>query len=887
VGENRWERLEDLFAAAVSLTGEERDAFLARQCGEDAALRQELLSLLEAHDRTGVLDTAIQPPAAESWIGPYQLLRQIGEGGMGIVYHARQMQPIRRDVALKVIKPGMDSGQVIARFESERQALAIMDHANIARVFEAGATAAGKPYFVMELVNGVPITQYADARRLSLPERIELFIPVCRALQHAHQKGVIHRDIKPSNILVAEQDGRPVPKVIDFGLAKALGPQVNDRALTAFGAIVGTPEYMSPEQAELTRQDIDTRTDIYSLGAVLYELFTGATPLNSGDAAEDKAPLGYGELLRRIREQEPKAPSTRWRSSGTGEAAALRRSDRARLPKQLHGELDWIVMKAIDKDRSRRYETVNGLARDLERHLAGEPVEAGPPSATYRARKLLRKYRLAISVSAAGLLLLVAAVVVSSSLAVRASRAEQVARAVNSFLEDDLLGQASASRQARPNTKPDPDLKVRTALDRAAALIEQRFPAQPLVEASLRQTIARAYTDLGLYPEAQRQVERALELRRRSAGEKAPDTLTSMNMLAELNSRQARYAEAEQLYRRTLELRRQELGAEHPDTLTTMNGLAVVYIYQGKLAEAAQLLDKLLEIRQRVLGPEHPDTLSTMNNLAMVHLNRDEFSSAQGLFAKVLEVRRRVLGAEHPLTLISMNNLATAYIDESKYADAQPLYEAAYAIERRVSGADHPDTLTLLANLGQVYEGEGAYTRAEEAYRNALEAQARVLGEAHTDTLMSMQYLGGIYFREGKYAAAEAMLAKALPLRQRVLGVEHADTLRTEVLLGHTLVASRKYGDARPLLDHAVAAYARSTPDTRERWEAAAVLGMCLTGQGRYADAERLLVDGYRQLARLPESASVSGELSPQQLKRSIHQLYEKWGKPEKAAEWQ
>jgi non-specific serine/threonine protein kinase/serine/threonine-protein kinase len=459
-------------------------------------------------------------------IGPYKLVRQLGEGGMGVVYYAQQLQPIRRDVALKVLKPGMDSNQVIARFETERQALALMDHPTIARVFDAGTTPTGRPYFVMELVDGLPITRYCDSKLLTVKKRIELFVPVCQAIQHAHQKGIIHRDIKPSNIVVAEQDGHAVPKVIDFGLAKAVGRHLSDATMmTALGTVVGTLDYMSPEQAELTRQDIDTRTDVYSLGAVLYELLTGTTPLEH----ERLAKAGYVEALQRIREEETAPPSVRLRRSTTSDAiAAQRNSDVARLPKLLHGELDWIAMKALEKDRSRRYETVSGLTRDLERYLAGEPVEAAPPSTAYRLSKFARKHRVGLAAAAAFLGLMAAGVVVTSWMAVRASRAEAEARAVNAFLRDDLLAQASATQQASPGTKPDPDLKVRAALDRAATRIGGKFTGQPLVEASIRQTIGDTYRDLGLYPEAQRETQRALALRSRVLGEKHPDALTSM-----------------------------------------------------------------------------------------------------------------------------------------------------------------------------------------------------------------------------------------------------------------------------------------------------------------------------------------------------------------------
>jgi non-specific serine/threonine protein kinase/serine/threonine-protein kinase len=485
-------------------------------------------------------------------IGHYKLIRQVGEGGMGVVYHAQQVEPIRRDVALKIVKPGMDSKQVIARFESERQALAIMDHPNIAHVFDAGATPAGRPYFVMEFVDGVPITQYCDAKRFSLKQRIELFLPVCEAIQHAHQKGIIHRDIKPSNVLVTEREGKPLAKVIDFGLAKALGAQISDASMmTNLGTVVGTLDYMSPEQADLARHDIDTRADVYSLGAMLYEMLTGTTPLERARLAN----ATYFEALKRIRDEEPAPPSVRMRRTVvTAEEAAQRRSDPVRLPRLLQGELDWIVMKAVEKDRSYRYETVNGLLRDLQRYLAGEPIEAGPPSAAYRVRKIVRRYRLWLSVAAAFAVLLAAGVVISTWMAVRARRAEQsailerdTAKAVSDFLQKDLLAQGSNEEQAAPGTSPDPDLKVRTAIDRAAARIDGKFASQPLVEASVRHTIGVSFDDLGLYQEAQKQFERALDIRRRVLGPNHGDTLQTMTRLGRIYTAEGRYAQAEQI----------------------------------------------------------------------------------------------------------------------------------------------------------------------------------------------------------------------------------------------------------------------------------------------------------------------------------------------------
>src|SRR5262245_11061948 len=385
-------RANDLFLRALELaSADDRRQLLDDACGGDRALRAEVDALLEANDRAGqFLETPARSPMATvegpllgegagAVIGPYKLVQQIGEGGMGAVWMAQQTEPVKRVVALKLIKAGMDSKQIIARFEAERQALALMDHANIARVLDAGTAPAGRPYFVMDLVKGVPITKYCDEHHLTPRQRLELFVPVCQAIQHAHQKGIIHRDIKPSNVLVALYDGKPVPKVIDFGVAKATGQSLTDKTLvTGFGSIVGTLEYMSTEQAEGNQRDIDTRSYIYSLGVLLYELLAGSPPFSRKELEQ----AGMMEMLRVIREQEPSKPSTKLSTAdGLPTLAANRGTEPAKLTKLVRGELDWIVMKALEKDRNRRYETANGFATDVQRYLAGEAVQAVPPSA--------------------------------------------------------------------------------------------------------------------------------------------------------------------------------------------------------------------------------------------------------------------------------------------------------------------------------------------------------------------------------------------------------------------------------------------------------------------------------------------------------------------------
>src|SRR5262249_17774642 len=428
---------------------DELAAFLDGACGSDAALRARVDNLLKSHAHAGSflrkpLAATVDEPISErpgTRVGPYKLLQQIGEGGMGVVYMAEQEQPIRRKVALKIIKPGMDSKQVVARFEAERQALAMMDHTNIARVFDAGTTESGRPYFVMELVHGVPITEYCDANKLTPRERLELYLPVCHAIQHAHQKGVIHRDIKPSNILVTMYDDKPVPKVIDFGVAKAIEQRLTEKTLfTQYGVLVGTFEYMSPEQAEMNAFGVDTRSDIYALGVLLYELLTGSTPLERKRLRE----AAFDEIRRIIKEEEPQRPSVRLSTTATlAKVAEARKTEPAKLSRQMRGELDWVVMKCLEKDRSRRYDTARGLAKDVERVLKDEPVEARPPSAWYRLRKAARRNRAALTVGgvvAAAVVLGTAATLWQASVA-REHRA-MAAKAEQDRIEADAIAAA-------------------------------------------------------------------------------------------------------------------------------------------------------------------------------------------------------------------------------------------------------------------------------------------------------------------------------------------------------------------------------------------------------------------------------------------------------------
>ena len=771
-------------------------------------------------------------------IGPYHLLQRIGEGGMGEVWLAEQKQPVRRRVAVKLIKAGMDTREVVARFESERQALALMDHPAIAKVLDAGSTPRGAPYFVMEYVAGVPITTYCDNHTLDTRRRLELFMHVCEGVQHAHQKAIIHRDLKPSNILVAEVDGKAAPKIIDFGVAKALTQKLTANTMfTRVGALVGTPEYMSPEQALSSGEDIDTRTDVYSLGIVFYELLAGAPPI-------ELRKIAFDEFLRRLREEEPPKPSTRLRTqdAATSTDLALKRhTEPPALARQMRGDLDSIALKALEKDRSRRYGSPSDFAADIGRYLNNEAVLAVPPSVAYRARKFARRYRAALATACAFGLVLIVAAAVSIRQSIRANRETAVAQAVNDFLQNDVLAQASVAAQSGLRAKPDPDLKVRTALDRAAASIAGKFDQQPEVEASIRDTIGKTFTSLGVYPEARKQLERALELRRKMLGIENPQTLQTATNLGFVLSEQGKYTEAEALDTRTVEIQRRVLGPEHPDTLASMNNLGWAYRNQGKYPQAEALLSQTLEASRRALGPENQTTLRAMNSLAGTYVGQAKYAKAEVLYSQALEIARRVLGPEHPNTLRDMNNLASMYNAERKYTQAEAIFSQLLEIRRRVLGPDHPDTLLSLYNLGIVYERQNKYAQAEAVLSPLVENRRRILGAEHPETLMTITSLAELYARQGKYAQAAAGYSQAMEISSRVLGPEHPSTLLWTANVGFVLLQQGKYAQAEPFIRKSFETERRllgpEHPSTIASMES---IGDVYRDQGKYAQAEAL-----------------------------------------------
>src|SRR5579883_2058214 len=632
----------------------------------------------------------------------------------GSVWTALQTEPVKRVVAVKLIKPGMDSKAVLARFEAERQALALMDHPNIARVLDAGETADGRPFFVMELVKGVPITKFCDEKKLTPRERLGLFTPVCHAVQHAHQKGVIHRDIKPSNVLVALYDDRPVPKVIDFGVAKATGQPLTENTLvTAFGAVVGTPEYMSPEQASFNNLDVDTRSDVYSLGVLLYELLAGSPPVTRNELES----AGLLEIFRVIREREPPRPSTRLSTAAALPTLAANRSTEPRkLTGMLKNELDWIVMKALEKDRARRYETANGFAADVQRYLTGEPVQAHPPTAGYRLKKFVRRNR--PQVAAAGLVVAaLAAGVVGTSLglvrAERARAAEAEQRAVAEAKEREATGERARAEAAarREADRADGERRAREEAVRNLGFAEKG-------NAILGSVFA------GLDPKRVAETGRPLQdvLRenlgaaaRELDGAAVGDPLAVARMQYTLGQSLLGLGEAAlaaEVFGKALATRAARLGPDHPDTLASMVKLAEGYEGAGKPDRALPLCEEAVARAKARLGPDHQITLTGTGILAASHLSAGRADRAVPLLEEVVAVEKAKLGPDHPSTLMSMHNLAVGYRYTGRADKAIPLDEEVVALRKAKLGPDHPHTLMSMHNLAVGYERAGRADRA-------------------------------------------------------------------------------------------------------------------------------------------------------------------------------
>jgi serine/threonine protein kinase/tetratricopeptide (TPR) repeat protein len=846
-------RAKSLFLAASEMPDPaERAAYLERECRRDADLRGRVEALLRANDAASVAPaepgdgtSAHVPerpgPTADYGdptarigaviAGKYKLGERIGEGGMGSVWIAQQSEPVKRKVAIKLIKAGMDSKSVLARFEAERQALAVMDHPNIAKVLDGGLHDA-RPYFVMELVKGVPITEFCDARKLTPRERLELFVPVCQAIQHAHQKGIIHRDIKPSNVLVALYDDKPVPKVIDFGIAKATGGTLTEHTIeTAFGGVVGTPEYMSPEQASLNNLDIDTRSDVYSLGVLLYELLTGSPPF----ARKELEKHGLLEILRVVREEEPPRPSTKLSKLSShhaprDEPGLVSRSETATLasvaanrgtePKKLTGllrsELDWVVMKALEKDRTRRYETANGFAADVLRYLAGEAVIAHPPSTTYRLRKFVRRNRPQVIAASLVFLALVAGVIGTTLGLLEARRQERLALAAAdeerqakqreaeraegekkakeeaeakrkeaetnlafATKGNDILGSVFAGLDPKQNYATVGELSqaLKDNLKKAVQDLDGAAIGDQLVVARMQNTLGQSLLGLGDHAQAIILFEKARDTCNAKLGPDHPDTLHSTNNLAAAYSAAGQRDRALPLLEETLKLWKEKLGSDHHHTLASMNNLAAAYHSAGQFDRALPLFEETLKLSKAKVGPDHPQTLTCMNNLANVYRDAGMLDRALPLFEETLKLQKAKLGPDHPETLTTMSSLAGAYREAGQHDRALSLVEDSVKLTKEKLGQDHPRTLAAMGNLAVVYRSAGQFGRALPLMEETFKLTKEKLGPDHVETLKAMGNLAGAYDSARQFDRALPLYEETLKLLKAKLGPDHPHTI--------------------------------------------------------------------------------------------------------------
>ena len=795
---SRWEKIKEIVGTAIERDPAHRASYLDVACAQNPTLRIEIESLISAYDRPE--DDLSQSPLASPLltsgtplqsIGPYRLLKILGEGGMGQVWLAEQTFPVRRQVALKLIRSGMFHSVALQRFQSERQSLAIMDHPCIAKVFDAGAAPGGQPYFVMEYVEGLPITQYCDQKKLPLRDRLRLFIQVCEAVQHAHRKAIIHRDLKPANILVVEIDGKPRPRIIDFGIAKTAVPSEPDvTVFTQAGVLLGTPGYMSPEQIDPTIRDVDTRTDVYSLGVILYELLTGSLPFDTQQLK--KQPLD--KLLRILREEDPPSPSTKVdaESDKTIESAALRGLQPAQLVTLLRGDLDWVTMKALERDRDRRYGSPSELAADIERYLQNRPVLARPATASYRLRKYVRRHGFAVAVASGGLALLIAFAIMQAVQLRRITRERDRANRITEFM-------TSMFKVADPNEARGNSITAREILDKSSKEIETGLSRDPQLQAQLMGTMGQVYVSMGLFPQGQAMLERAIQNGRRVGGPDDPDALRARSYLSFLLLRQGRYADAEKLFKEAIPAQERVFGTNDVITLNTRRYFASVLEFEGKYAEADSVMTKVLADDRRSLGTENAETLRAMNVMANILDDEKRLPEAEKLYRQTLEIQMRTLGPDAPETLTSASNLAGALQELGRLDEAEKLQRETLVARAHVLGPDHPDTLAVKANLANTLDSASRFVEAETIYHEVIDAQTRVLGADNPDTLVTAGNLGSTLQRDGKLAEAEKLQHSILEAKRRILGPNHPETLKTLASLAATLFIEGKDTEARKI----------------------------------------------------------------------------------------
>ncbi|MCA8981816.1 MAG: serine/threonine protein kinase [Planctomycetes bacterium] len=787
-------------------------------------------------------------------IDRYTLVDRLGEGGMGTVWLAEQSEPVKRRVAFKIIKLGMDTREVVVRFEAERQALALMDHPCIAKVLDGGATSNGRPYFVMELVDGVPITRYCDEHRLDVKDRLTLFMRVCDAVQHAHHKGVIHRDIKPSNVLVANGDDGPAPKVIDFGIAKATSAELTQKTMyTELGQIIGTPEYMAPEQAGTTDVDVDTRADVYSLGVLLYELMTGTTPFDSRTALAS----GYAELLRQIREVDPAVPSTRISSLGDRATpiAASRSVEVDALRRRLRGDLDWVVMKALEKDRARRYETPSALAEDIAHFLAREPVEAAPPSAVYRARKFVQRRKKTVAAVATIAVVLVAGVIGTGFGLLRAidekERADEEARRATQLAEAEAgmrvkaqqneqlaveaaaRAEAAAAQEAKARKRAEDitgfvvaalqsadavsagkeDMTILEAMDNAIADIDSgRFAEDPEAEGSMKNVVGHILKNNGRAGDAERLLREALEAAREISdgdSEQLTSALTNLgNVLRELG----RLQEAEPLFVEALAMRRRIDAGDSVGLVTILNHLATTWYGLGRFEESEPMFVETLAMARRLKAEYPRDLAITLLNFANVKMALHKDLEAEAMLVEALELQRELVQRDDVFTALLIDTLASARSRLGNLEEAHEMCVESLDMYRRMYSGDNALVAVAIANLATSFKGLGDYARAEELYTESLEMLQRLYPEGHVDVARAHFLIGGLHFDVGIDPVPD--FEAALELYRALDPGDNATYAACMKGLGVQYRLRRRPMEAEPLLAAALDIHRRIYPPT-------------------------------------------------------------------------